>query len=129
VNEPDAERGRRRRVLVVGFGVAGIGIAADARAHGHEIVGFLDDLKSSPQVLGSLADVNRVVREHDVDSVYFAIPTVDAKVLRDFLSGLEKTGLRLSILPRTYKTISSESVSVSDLTDVDVLQLVGRQPV
>lgn len=129
MNEPDAERGRRRRVLVVGFGVAGIGIAADARAHGHEIVGFLDDLKSSPEVLGSLADVNRVVREHDVDSVYFAIPTVDAKVLRDFLSGLEKTGLRLSILPRTYKTISSESVSVSDLTDVDVLQLVGRQPV
>lgn len=123
------ERRARRRVLVVGFGVAGAGIAADARDHGHEVVGFLDDVKTAPEVLGTLADVNRVVRDNDVDSVYFAIPTVDAKVLRDFLSGLEQTGIRLSILPRTYKTISSERVSVSDLTDVDVLQLVGRQPV
>ncbi|MGF6821588.1 FlaA1/EpsC-like NDP-sugar epimerase [Microbacterium sp. ZKA21] len=119
----------RQRVLVVGYGVAGVGIAADARSHGHEVVGFLDDVKRAPEVLGALGDVNRVVREHHIDSVYFAIPTVDAKVLRDFLSGLEKTGLRLSILPRTYKTISSETVSVSDLTDVDVLQLVGRQPI
>lgn len=123
------ERRARRRVLVVGFGMAGAGIAADARDHGHEVVGFLDDVKTAPEVLGTLADVNRVVRDNDVDSVYFAIPTVDAKVLRDFLSGLEQTGIRLSILPRTYKTISSERVSVSDLTDVDVLQLVGRQPV
>jgi FlaA1/EpsC-like NDP-sugar epimerase len=32
-------------------------------------------------------------------------------------------------LPRTYRTISSEIVSIADLTDVDILQLVGRQPV
>lgn len=121
--------GTRRRVLVVGFGVAGVGIAADASALGDEVVGFLDDSKTGPQVLGALGDVNRVVREHRVDSVYFAIPTVDARRLREFLAGLEETGLSLSMLPRTYKTISSESVRVSDLTDVDVLQLVGRQPV
>ncbi|WP_400994003.1 polysaccharide biosynthesis protein [Agromyces sp. GXQ0307] len=119
----------RRRILVVGFGVAGHGIAADARAHGHDVVGFLDDAKQDPEVLGVLADVNRVVRDHDVDSVYFAIPTIEAHRLREFLAGLEQTGLTLSILPRTYKTISSEAVSVSDLTDVDVLQLVGREPV
>lgn len=121
--------GARHRVLVVGFGVAGVGIAADASALGHEVVGFLDDVRTGPEVLGTLADVNSVVREHRVDSVYFAIPTVDAGRLREFLAGLEQSGLRLSMLPRTYKTISSDSVSVSDLTDVDVLQLVGRQPV
>ncbi|WP_417562426.1 polysaccharide biosynthesis protein [Microbacterium sp.] len=33
------------------------------------------------------------------------------------------------MLPRTYDTISRETVRVSDLTDVDILQLVGRQPV
>lgn len=117
------------RVLVVGYGTAGVGIAADARAHGDEVVGFLDDVKQDPQVLGRLADVNRVVRERDIDSVYFAIPTIDAAKLREFLAGLEETGLQLSMLPRTYETISRETVSVSDLTDVDVLQLVGRKPV
>lgn len=117
------------RVLVVGYGTAGIGIAEDAGAHGDEVVGFLDDAKKAPQVLGGLADVNRVVREHAIDAVYFAIPTIDAARLREFLAGLEQTGLQLSMLPRTYETISRETVSVSDLTDVDVLQLVGREPV
>ncbi|MCD5347774.1 polysaccharide biosynthesis protein [Agromyces sp. S2-1-8] len=117
------------RVLVVGYGTAGIGIADDAKALGDEVVGFLDDVKQDPQVLGRLSDVNRVVRDHAVDSVYFAIPTIDAAGLREFLTGLEQTGLQLSMLPRTYDTISRETVSVSDLTDVDVLQLVGRRPV
>jgi len=117
------------RVLVIGYGTAGMGIAEDARAHGDEVVGFLDDTKHDPQVLGRLAEVNRVVREYAVDSVYFAIPTIDAARLREFLAGLEQTGLQLSMLPRTYETISRETVSVSDLTDVDVLQLVGRKPV
>ena len=118
-----------RRVLVVGRGTAGIGIAQDATAHGDVVIGFLDDAQRSPDVLGTLADVNRVVREHAVDTVYFAIPTVEAARLREFLVGLEQTGLTLSMLPRTYETISRETVSVGDLTDVDVLQLVGRQPV
>lgn len=123
------DAGAPHRVLVVGYGVAGLGIAADARAHGHTVVGFLDDTRRAPEVLGELADVNRVVTQYQVDSVYFAIPSVDARRLREFLVGLEQTGLRLSMLPRTYETISSETVSISDLTDVDVLQLVGRQPV
>ncbi len=118
-----------RRILVVGFGVAGIGIADDAEAHGEEVVGFLDDVQHDPRVLGTLADVNRVARDYDVDTVYFAIPTIESARLREFLSSLERTGLRLWMLPRTYDTISRETVRVSDLTDVDILQLVGRQPV
>lgn len=118
----------KRRVLVVGHGVAGQGIADDARAKGHEVVGFVDDDTTSDEVLGTLAEVNRVVHEQNVDAVYFAIPTIDAGRLREFIAGLE-SGLSLSMLPRTYKTISTEAVSVGDLTDVDVLQLVGREPV
>jgi FlaA1/EpsC-like NDP-sugar epimerase len=33
------------------------------------------------------------------------------------------------MLPRTYETLSQESVALDDLTDVDVLDLVGRRPV
>jgi len=128
VIEQSTDGGAERRILIVGYGVAGHGIAEDARATGHVVVGYLDDRATSPEVLGTLADVNRVVHEHQVDSVYFAIPTIDAGRLREFVAGLE-AGLTVSILPRTYKTISSEIVSVADLTDVDVLQLVGREPV
>jgi len=128
VSDETASADQPRRILVVGHGVAGQSIAADARANGDVVVGFLDDDTSSPAVLGTLREVNAVVRAQSVDLVYFAIPTIDAGSLREFISGLD-AGLALSILPRTYKTISSETVSIADLTDVDVLQLVGRQPV
>jgi len=118
-----------RRILVVGYGVAGKAIAGDALAQGDQVVGFLDDVKQGDPVLGRLDDVNRVVGDHRVDAVYFAIPTIEAERLRAFVAGLEQTGLTLSMLPRTYNTISRETVRVSDLTDVDILQLVGRRPV
>lgn len=126
--KPDEARSPQR-ILVVGHGVAGISIAENATSNGHTVVGFLDDEVIADEILGVLADVNRVVREHDIDSVYFAIPTIEAQRLREFLVGLDGTDVNISILPRTYKTIASESVSIKDLTDVDVLQLVGREPV
>jgi FlaA1/EpsC-like NDP-sugar epimerase len=126
---PSDPQSASRRVLVIGFGAAGRGIAQDARAHGDLVVGFLDDAERGREVLGTLSDVNRVVGEHRVEAVYFAIPTIGAAELRSFLHGLEQTGLSLSMLPRTYTTISREAVSVGDLTDVDILQLVGRSPV
>lgn len=129
MTEKAADDGQKRRILVVGHGVAGRGIAAGARQLGHDVVGFLDDLSQDDEVLGTLDRVNNVVDEHQIDDVYFAIPTVTATRLREFVSALEPTGVNLSILPRTYATISREAVRVSDLTDVDVLQLVGREPV
>jgi len=128
VNDEALTTTSTERILVVGHGVAGRALADDARAKGHVVVGFLDDDAASDEVLGTLSDVNRVVRHNGVDTIYFAIPTIEATRLREFISGLE-SGLALSMLPRTYKTISHEGVSVGDLTDVDVLQLVGRQPV
>ncbi|MEV7608319.1 polysaccharide biosynthesis protein [Microbacterium sp. NPDC089320] len=126
--EPEELRSPEK-ILVVGHGVAGMAIAENARSNGDTVVGFLDDEVIADEILGVLADVNRVVREQVVDSVYFAIPTIEAKRLREFLVGLDGTDVRLSILPRTYKTIAADSVSINDLTDVDVLQLVGREPV
>jgi FlaA1/EpsC-like NDP-sugar epimerase len=118
-----------KNVLIVGRGTAGLALAEDASRRGQVVVGFLDDSVQAADTLGSLNDVNRVVREHHIDAVYFAIPTIDPKALREFLAGLELTGLSLSMIPRTYSTISRETVQVADLTDVDVLQLVGRMPV
>lgn len=123
------EAAPRQRILVVGHGTAGTAIARDAVEHGHHVVGFLDDGATDPQVLGTLSDVNRVVQEQRIDALYFAIPTIRPETLRKFLAGLENTGIDVLMLPRTYATITREIASISDLTDVDVLQLVGREPV
>lgn len=117
------------RILIVGHGTAGKALAADITQRGGTVVGFLDDLVSGPDVLGTLADVNEVVARHDVDLAYFAIPSVDATTVRDFINSVDVSRVDIAIIPRTHEILTRETVDINDLTDVDVLDLVGRKPV
>lgn len=118
-----------RRVLIVGHGTAGRALASDVERRGDVVVGFLDDSSTDPAVLGTLAEVDVVTAREAVDAVYFAIPSIESVRLREFVNRLDTTHLQFSILPRTYETLSRETVALDDLTDVDVLDLVGRRPV
>lgn len=118
-----------RRVLIVGHGTAGRALADDVVAHGGIVVGFLDDSVDSPEVLGRLDDVDRVLVETGADTIYFAIPSIQASAFRRFVASIKSDSVRFAMVPRTYRTLASETVSIGDLTDVDVLDLVGREPV
>lgn len=118
-----------KRILIAGGGMAGSSLAADVEAEGDIVVGFLDDSAVGPQVIGSLADVAAVCERESIDVVYFAIPTASGDVLRKFVTDVPRTKVELAIIPRTYRVVSREHVSVNDLTDIDVLDLVGRAPV
>ena len=117
------------RILIVGRGTAGISLADDIRRRGGEVVGFLDDRITDGDVLGTLADVDAVVAAHAIDLVYFAIPTADSSKVREFINSISSELVDIAIIPRTYDILSKETVDINDLTDVDVLDLVGREPV
>ena len=117
------------RILIVGRGTAGITLADDVRRRGGEVVGFLDDRITDGDVLGTLADVDAVVAAHAIDLVYFAIPTADSSKVREFINSISSELVDIAIIPRTYDILSKETVDINDLTDVDVLDLVGREPV
>ncbi|MEF3405211.1 polysaccharide biosynthesis protein [Agromyces sp. CCNWLW203] len=118
-----------KRVLIAGRGVAGLSLSKEVVAGGDVLVGFLDDHASGDDVLGPLASVAEVCVHEAVDVVYFAIPSVSGETLRDFVTQVHRASVELAIVPRTYRIVSRERVSVSDLTDVDILDLVGRAPV
>lgn len=118
-----------RRILIVGAGTAGRSLADDVQRAGDAVIGYLDDAVSGSDILGPLADVERVVRANAIDAVYFAIPSASADVVREIATAVGRAGVELAIIPRTYRVVSRERVSVSDLTDVDVLDFVGRAPV
>jgi FlaA1/EpsC-like NDP-sugar epimerase len=120
---------KQRRILIVGRGAAGTGLGRDAVAHGDVVVGFLDDIERDERVLGTLAQVNDVISAHNVDIVYFAIPSASAKMVRSFIATIDADNVDLAIIPRTYEIITKDTVDINDLTDIDVLDLVGRQPV
>lgn len=128
---PDTEPSRelRKRVLIAGSGTAGLSLAAEVEAAGDTVIGFLDDKETGPRILGTLADVAAVCGRESIDVVYFAIPTASGDLLREFVSDVPRSQVELAIIPRTYRVVSRERVSVADLTDIDVLDMVGRAPV
>lgn len=118
-----------RRILIAGAGTAGESLAQDVRSSGDVVIGFLDDARTGPEIVGTLPDVAEVCRREQADVVYFAIPSASADLLRAFIAEVSALPVELAILPRTYRIVSRDRVSVSDLADVDVLDLVGRAPV
>lgn len=118
-----------KRVLIAGRGTAGSSLATEVAALGDDVVGFLDDVENGSDVLGGLADVAAVCARESVDVVYFAIPSAPAELLRRFIADIAGAHVEFAVIPRTYRIVSRERVSVEDLTDVDVLDLVGRAPV
>ena len=118
-----------KRILIVGYGRAGTLLGAAVVREGGTLVGYLDDSVEGPEVIGQLSDVNEVIKTHKVELIYFAIPSVDAKTVRDFINTVDSDRVELAILPRTYEIIAKDTIAIGDLTDVDVLDLVGRQPV
>ena len=129
MTETETTTPAKKRVLIAGRGTAGTSLAVDVEESGDVVVGFLDDSESGPDVIGTLAEVGAVCARESIDVVYFAIPSAPDDLLRRFVTDVQRAKVELAIIPRTYRVVSRERVSVGDLTDIDVLDLVGRAPI
>lgn len=127
--EPKSSLRSRKRVLIAGKGTAGSSLAIDVASSGDIVIGFLDDIVTGPEVIGTLSEVATVCARESIDVVYFAIPTASSDLLRKFVTDVATAKVEFALVPRTYRIVSREHVSVNDLTDIDVLDLVGRAPV
>lgn len=127
-----------KRVLVVGAGEAGNSIIKEisgSRFVNMHIVGFVDDDKSKigkymhgVKVLGDRNDIIEIANEYLVDEIIIAIPTASAKETKAILDICKQTGCGLKRLPGMYQLVNGD-VSISKLKDVDVNDLLGRDPI
>ena len=124
-----------KRVLVYGAGRAGQQLALSLR---HEpqihLVGFLDDdlrlhgqrLDGAP-VFGS-DRLREVVAEREVDEVLLAIPSASRTRRRAIIETLQKEEVYVRSLPNLTNVIEGK-VTVSDLRDIQIEELLGREAV
>jgi len=125
-----------RRVLVVGAGHAGSLLIRDVesnRDHGLSIVGLADDDPGklgrsigSARVLGTVSDIPKLAREHNVDVIFVAMPGVPADQLRTVLAACGQSELPVKLIPALAS--GRLSVGLPDLKDVQLEDLLGRDP-
>lgn len=130
------DRAERKRVLLLGAGRAGEGLARDM-LHGAEYLptGFLDDnpeLKGAKihgiPLLGALNDLPDVVRRRRVDVIVIAMPSATNAEMQRAVSLCEQTAVPFRTLPRLRDLVSGVS-PLQALKEVALEDLLNRETV
>ena len=125
-------------VLIVGAGSAGAMVAKELANHpeiGKRAVGFIDDdpekigsvLLSLP-VLGTRDQIAEVVLSHRVHEIIIAMPSAPGSVIRATMDACKDLNVRIKTLPGVYELVDGK-VSVKQLRDIQIEDLLGREPV
>lgn len=123
------------QVLIYGAGGAGRQLAsAMANSFEMHVIGFLDDDdRLHGNVLNGLpiynpADLSEVLATVPVTDVLLALPSISRQRRNDILEALSCHKLAVRTLP-VLSDIATGKVSVSDLRELDIDDLLGREPV
>ena len=126
------------RVMLVGAGSAGrmvlhdMNLATDSKDNvvcliddnPYKIGKYIDGLCIS----GNRYDIPRMVEKFDVDKIYITIPTIKPADKKEILEICKETECELKILPDIYE-LRDEQVGKNTLVDVDIEDLLGRDPI
>jgi len=126
---------QKKRVAIYGAGNAGQQVAAALyRSNEHLPVLFVDDDPSlSGQQLGRLKVYDaesalKVIAKKKIDEILIALPSVSRIRKSEIVKFLEPVHLKITEIPGLTKLVDGE-IRVSDIQEVDIIDLLGRDPV
>lgn len=129
------KRAARPKVFIYGAGRTGRQLAtAMANSHEMQVVGFLDDddrlhghvLNGQP--IYSPGDLPNLVSTFNVTAVLLAMPSIGRKRRNEILSDMRSAHVSVRTLP-SVTDLAQGKVSISDLRELDIDDLLGREPV
>lgn len=80
------------------------------------------------KVVGNRNNIKEYARYYEVDEIIFAIPSASTKAKREILNICKETPCNLKIIPGVYQMMDGE-INVKDIRNVDVADLLGRDPI
>lgn len=129
--------GNNKRILIIGAGDAGALVVREMQKNPQmnlTPIGFLDDnpakLKQQIygiQVVGNINDLSQVLENNQIDEVLIAIPSAPGRVVRLVADVCRVKNTPFRTMPGIYELLGG-TVSVSRLRDVDIADLLRRQP-
>lgn len=128
----------KARVLVVGAGEAGSIVIKELKKHielNSIPVAVVDDDKKKHganihgvPVKGGRDAIKRIIADQNIDEIIIALPSVPKSELKSILQICKDTKCKLKMLPGVYEIID-EKVSINAIRDVNIEDLLGRDPV
>lgn len=127
-----------KRVMVIGAGEAGkviIKEIIDSQLLTMKICCVIDDDRNKVgryingvPIVGNRSTILSNVEKYKIDSIILAIPSAPLQEKKDILEICKMSGCELKTLPGVYQLIDGE-LNVSKLRDVEITDLLGREPI
>lgn len=125
----------RPKVLIYGAGQSGQQLAAAmGNSHEMQVVGFLDDDdRLHGHVLNGLSiynpgDLPSLASALNISDVLLAMPSLNRKRRNEILADIRRAHVSVRTLP-SMSDLAQGKVSISDLRELDIDDLLGRDPV
>ena len=132
------DREKSKKTLIIGAGSAGTMILREIQTTNKlniEAVGFIDDDPNKlntyllgVKVLGNTENIEKIAESTGAALIIIAIPTANGQTIKRITENCINTKCEVKTLPGIYQLIDGQ-VSVSRLRNVDVNDLLGREPV
>src|ERR1051325_1062828 len=130
---------KKRSVLLIGAGRAGLLAAKEIEARGDldlEIKGFVDDDRAKlgrsvvqrHRVLGTTADLPELIASLKINHVIITIAHASRHQIHRIVKICEAIPVKVRIIPELYEIIEGK-VEISRIRDVEIEDLLGREPV
>lgn len=130
--------GKGKHVLIIGAGDAGALIVRELQKTSQlnlTPIGFLDDDPAKQnhvihgvKVMGVVNDLATAIDVHRIDEVIIAIPSAPGQLVRMVNDVCRLKGIPSRAMPGIYELIGGK-VSISRLREVDITDLLRREPV
>lgn len=133
-----AEKEAQINVMIIGAGEAGNMILKEIESSRYLNLRarcIIDDqsgchgkmLRGVP-IVGGRDKILEAVAHYGIDEIIFAIPSAGVQTKKEILDICKETGCKMRTLPGIYQLINGD-VSVSKLKEVEIEDLLGREPI
>ncbi|MFC5531037.1 sugar transferase [Cohnella yongneupensis] len=115
----------KQQVLIVGAGRVGTKLqeqlsqSADLK---HDVIGYLDDRKQGKDILGKTSELERIIQQQHIDTIYITIPS-ERHIIESMLHTVYKYDVDIRIIPEMFDRMATVFAFRSDL-ELPCLQIV-----
>lgn len=129
---------KNKQVVIVGAGSAGEMLVRDllrSSNHDYQPIAFIDDSKNKLgkeihgiRVLGTTADLPKILKTEKIDLVIIAIPSATSLQMRHIVDVCNHVGVAFQTIP-SLSELASGHITVNSLREVAIEDLLGREEV
>ena len=126
------------KVMIVGAGDAGATLLNEIKNSEHttaKVMCFIDDNEfkfgknlNGVEIVGNRNDIVWAADKYKIDEIYIALPTASGKDKKEIIDIANETKCKIKVLPGIFQLMNGD-VSISKLRDIDIEDLLGREPV